>query len=98
MLEFPEILFCRPNGSINYTVWDVVRLFVSLKTDRVGHTYRHRWSNGHYWIHKFTPGVYLGNVSLQHRCRYHDMILNFLKFLQAECRLHWYRYVGYWKD
>ncbi len=36
--QFCDQLYCRSNGSINYTVWTDVRLFVSLNKDRVeGH-------------------------------------------------------------
>ena len=33
--QFCDQLPCRSNGSINYTVWTDVRLFVSLNKDRV---------------------------------------------------------------
>ena len=36
--QFCDQLSCRSNGSINYTVWTDVRLFVRLDKDRVeGH-------------------------------------------------------------
>jgi hypothetical protein len=33
--QFCDTLLCRSNGSINYTVWTDVRLFVNLNKDRV---------------------------------------------------------------